>query len=304
MAGTALCNKLADGRLLLQHGPINLVLSLETADQRDRRAAEFVATQRFGTLLSELVSELPILKAPVSSKVAVPKGPVARRMHLAAKVFADLAFVTPMAAVAGAVADEVLACVMRHVRIDKIMVNNGGDIALHVRGERTCRVSVRNLSNQELARVQVSAMDGVGGIATSGRGGKSMTLGIADSVTVLASSAAQADVAATLIANAVDLPGHPAVRRVSARRLDETTDLGHRKVVVGCGVLEIEDVESALERGRAVAQNMVDDGHINAAALFLKSEFQTVCAVDMNADRLFHLGARSQRVNAALAMTH
>jgi uncharacterized protein len=66
----------------------------------------------------------------------------------------------------------------------------------------------------------------VRGIATSGRHGRSLSLGIADSVTVLAATAAAADAAATLIANAVDLPGHAAVRRAPACSLDPDSDLG------------------------------------------------------------------------------
>ena len=64
------------------------------------------------------------------------------------------------------------------------------------------------------------------GIATSGRHGRSFSLGIADAVTVLARTASQADAAATVIANAVDLPGHPAIVRCPAQDLQPDSDLG------------------------------------------------------------------------------
>ena len=66
------------------------------------------------------------------------------------------------------------------------------------------------------------------GVATSGWRGRSFSLGIADAVTVLAATAAAADAAATIIANAVDLPGHPAIARRPASELEDDSDLGDR----------------------------------------------------------------------------
>jgi ApbE superfamily uncharacterized protein (UPF0280 family) len=67
-------------------------------------------------------------------------------------------------------------------------------------------------------------------VATSGwrckgKGGRSFSFGIADAVTVLAGSAAAADAAATVIANAVDLPGHGAITRRPASAIDPDSDL-------------------------------------------------------------------------------
>jgi ApbE superfamily uncharacterized protein (UPF0280 family) len=109
----------------------------------------------------------------------------------------------------------------------------------------------------------------VRGVATSGRHGRSLSLGIADSVTVLASSAAEADAAATLISNAVDLPGHPAVRRERACTLDPDSDLGERMVTVDVGPLSEADVDVALAKGRDAAAEMIEDGLLHAAVLVL-----------------------------------
>ena len=87
------------------------------------------------------------------------------------------------------------------------------------------------------------------GVATSGWRGRSFSLGIADAVTVLATNAAPADAAATLIANAVDLPGHPAVTRVPARELAPDSDLGDRLVTQGVGPLSPREIAGALEAG-------------------------------------------------------
>jgi hypothetical protein len=122
----------------------------------------------------------------------------------------------------------------------------------------------------EHGRIRVGAADPVRGVATSGRGGRSLSLGIADSVTVLARTAAAADAAATLVANAVDLPDHPGIERVPARELDPDSDLGARLVVVGCGPLSPVEAEAALERGKIEARRMREAGLIEAVALFLR----------------------------------
>ena len=136
-------------------------------------------------------------------------------------------FITPMAAVAGAVAEEMLAALTQGRDLAKAYVNDGGDIALHLApGERFSIGIVAELAAPAIAgRAEIAASDAVRGIATSGQGGRSFSLGIADAVTVLARRAAEADAAATLIANAVDLD-HPAIQRRPASSLDPDSDLG------------------------------------------------------------------------------
>jgi hypothetical protein len=86
---------------------------------------------------------------------------------------------------------------------------------------------------------------------------------------VLARTAAAADAAATLIANAVDLPGHPGIERVPACELDPDSDLGARLVVAGCDPLSPVEAEEALARGVVEARRMRAAGLIEAAGLFL-----------------------------------
>ena len=189
-------------RLHLQHGPIDLILGADGARAAAFRAAE----RRFGTVLEELVAELPLLRQAVGIR---PEGAVARRMHAAVRPQGEAVFVTPMAAVAGAVAEEILAAMLAAAALTRAYVNNGGDIALHLGAGTRYRLAVASPANHALGVVEIAAGDPVRGVATSGQGGRSLSFGIADAVTVLAASAALADVAATLIANAVDLPGHP-----------------------------------------------------------------------------------------------
>ena len=262
---------LLDGgsRLHLQHGPIDLVIGADAPAPGGRARAFAAAAARFEGVLDELVAELPVLRARVAASLPPPQGPVARRMHAAVLPHADV-FITCMAAVAGAVADEILAAMTAALPLTRAYVNNGGDIAIHLGEGARFTGAMAGLDGRDLGRIALTAGDGIGGIATSGAGGRSFSQGIADSVTVLARSAAGADAAATLIANAVDLPGHPGIRRQPARDLQPDSDLGARLVVTGVPALPPARIAQALDAGAARAAGLRDDGHIAAAALFLQ----------------------------------
>jgi len=264
-----------------QHGPIDLVLEA-WGDEDAVRAAHEHAWQRFDGLLEELVAELSQLRAPVDEAAGV-QGVVARRMVGACSPFRNL-FITPMAAVAGAVADEVLAAMVSAHGVSRAYVNNGGDIAFHVGPGEKFRLGVANDAGRDMRHSHAFALDGrfevdagmpVRGVATSGWRGRSWSLGIADSVTVLAASAAAADAAATLIANAVDVE-HPAVERAAARDVDDNTDLGSRLVTIGVGALPEASVAVALDRGAAVANDFVRRGLIWGALLSLQCAHRVV----------------------------
>ncbi|MGB5068821.1 MAG: UPF0280 family protein, partial [Albidovulum sp.] len=123
----------------------------------------------------------------------------------------------------------------------------------------------------------------------SGRGGRSLSMGIADSVTVLATDAAIADAAATLIGNAVDLPGHPAVTRCPASARQSDSDLGDRLVVTHVGALSAAEVDTALNKGAALAEDYRKQGLILGAALFLRGKSRLVGhAATINARRVEH----------------
>ena len=122
--------RLADGRLHLHDGPIDLIIEAfgETSAAEEAYAA---AWRRFATILDELCTELPLLRADPLGAPA-PRGAVARRMAAAVAPFRARRFLTPMAAVAGAVAEEVLEAMTTGRRLARAYVNNGGDIALHL----------------------------------------------------------------------------------------------------------------------------------------------------------------------------
>jgi ApbE superfamily uncharacterized protein (UPF0280 family) len=258
---------LPDGRRLhMQHGPIDLIIeAFGPADER--RAAYGQAAACFDGLLATLVDELDLLRRPIAEITTEPAGPVARRMAAACRPHAGV-FVTPMAAVAGAVADEVLAAMIAGRALARAYVNDGGDIALHLApGERFDAGLVGDLAQPAIDGIAtIDAALPVRGIATSGRGGRSLSLGIAEAVTVLACNAAAADVAATLIANAVDVDDR-AIERRPATDLDADSDLGARLVTVAVGPLAAGAVDRALDAGAAYGKRLLRAGLIHGAVL-------------------------------------
>ena len=269
---------LDDGRRLhLNDGPIDLIVEA-FGQPREVQAAYRAACARFVTVLDELCAELSFLRRACSAETEWPQGAVARRMTAAVVPYASEYFITPMAAVAGAVAEEILASMVGAAELSRAYVNNGGDIALHLGSGETFVVGmVERPDRPSLFGAAILASDHpVRGIATSGWRGRSFSLGIADAVTVLADRAAAADAAATIIANAVDVPGHPGVMRISACELAPDSDLGERLVTQAVAELTDAEVHEALASGMRTAECLVRIGLIRSAALTLQGEIRFV----------------------------
>jgi ApbE superfamily uncharacterized protein (UPF0280 family) len=315
---------LPDGRRWhFQHGPIDLVIGADGDDEDALAAAHAAAWQRFESVLPELVAELPLLRRRVMGPCPL-QGPIARRMWWACRPFHSQ-FITPMAAVAGAVAQELIAAYARP-GVRRAWINNGGDIALHLAAGESVKVGVvadisqhnpfvkwrasehappfalryrrahagfdtsarteeRETEGREAeghapaqssdADFIVTATMPVRGVATSGWRGRSFSLGIADSVTILAQTAAQADAAATIVANAVDVDD-PRIVRHPANMLKDDTDLGDIPVTVDVPPLHDEQVRIALERGRRRALELQRDGLIHSALLVCQQRAERV----------------------------
>jgi ApbE superfamily uncharacterized protein (UPF0280 family) len=278
MTRTPQVRLLPDGRRLhLQDGPIDLIVEA-SGSEASVRSAYAAAARRFGGLLDELCGELPQLRRAADPARCVLQGRVARRMYAAVAPFAADQFITPMAAVAGAVAEEILGAMLQSAQLARAYVNNGGDIALHLAdGEHfTVGLAERPDAAGLMRTLIIGHDDPTRGVATSGRHGRSFSLGIADAVTVLARTSAQADAAATIIGNAVDLPGHPAVLRRPAHDLQPDSDLGARLVTRDVGELSGDEIEDALESGAACARKLLAAGLIDGAALRLQGEMIVV----------------------------
>ena len=266
---------LPDGkRLHLQDGPIDLVI--EASGQAGAVAAAYRAAEiRFATILDELCAELSLLRQATAVR---PEGVTARRMWQATLPFAQDRFITPMAAVAGSVAEEILSAMTAAADLTRAYVNNGGDIALHLALGASFKIGLIDRPDQPslFGYAEVKEQDKVRGIATSGWRGRSFSLGIADAVTVLAESASSADAAATIIANDVDLPAHPAITRVPACEIQPDNDLGARKVTRRVGPLRGDEVDQALRNGGKTARLLLEKELIIAAALHLNGETHSV----------------------------
>ena len=266
----------------LSHGPIDIVTEAH-GDPYAVAAAHDAAWARFVHVLDELVLDLPLLRQPVAD-ASRPRSVVARRMWEACAPLADAGFITPMAAVAGSVAQELIAFYDRR-GVERAWINNGGDIALHLAPGASVRVGVfsdlASFDPRDAGRIAVdgafevtSAMP-VRGVATSGWRGRSFSLGIADSVTVMAATAAQADAAATVIGNAVDVDDAGITRRPASECKDDS-DLGDTPVTTQVAALAPAQVRRALQAGAECAAALQGQGLIVSAVLACQGQWQVV----------------------------
>jgi len=273
---------LPDGRRLhMQDGPIDVIVEALGAVS-EIEIAYRAAAGRFVGVLDELCGELGFLRRPACENGDLPSGAIARRMLAAVTPYASRTFITPMAAVAGAVAEEILEVMTSAATLSRAYVNDGGDISLHLApGEKFVVGMVERPDRASLfGTTTIDFAQPIRGIATSGWRGRSFSLGIADAVTVLADTAAMADAAATVIANAVDLPGHPRVGRVRACELAPDSDLGERMVTQSVGELTRGEIGDALEAGIRLAELLRGSGLIRAAAVNLQGETRAVIPVE------------------------
>ena len=273
MREPALIRMLPDGRRMHLHdGPIDLILEAN-GGLHSVSAAHEAAARRFVTILDELCGELPLLRQAARKNSERPCGVVARRMFAAVEPYCEECFITPMAAVAGSVAEEILGTMTAAADLDRAYVNDGGDIAVHLGDRQLYKIGMVERPDRPslLGSLEINAADPVRGVATSGWRGRSFSLGIADAVTVLADCASAADAAATVIANAVNLPDHTEVTRVRASSISPDSDLGELLVTHDVGLLSQSEIDTELENGVRVATSLRERGLIHSTALCLQN---------------------------------
>ena len=275
MNNSAIAARFNDGRLHLQHGPIDLIIEAFSGDNRAIEMAYEQASMRFVGLLAELVKELPRLRTPVTKEFALFAGPVAQRMARTVWPYREK-FITPMAAVAGAVADEILQALVANRELTRAYVNNGGDIALHLAHGEKFEIGMAGIEDGlPKGQFTIRADENIRGVATSGWRGRSFSLGIADSVTVLARTAAEADAAATMIANAVDV-GHPGIERIPACNIQPESDLRSLLVTRNVPALDSERIRCALDAGEASARKYIGEELIERVAIRLQGQVRVI----------------------------
>jgi ApbE superfamily uncharacterized protein (UPF0280 family) len=165
---------------------------------------------------------------------------------------------TPMAAVAGTIADAV-ADFLAHRGMTKVVVDNGGDIAIRLQGDAPVTVGLR----PELAKQSISHVIALGpdrsswGVATSGVGGRSLTRGVASAATTIAVNASLSDAAATSVANASYVEDEQVTQRL-AQEVDPHTDITGLPVTVKVGPLTEEKKTQALMRSIRKAEELIE----------------------------------------------
>ncbi|PLX46147.1 MAG: hypothetical protein C0609_01300 [Deltaproteobacteria bacterium] len=264
-----------EGTLRVEWGPVSLVAVAEW--NGEHRPNELLKAGDFCLgVLSEVGRDAAILKQDVKRiKIIGGLSPHSARMVEVAKLF-PAGFITPMIAVAGTVA-EAVAKKLASLGADRVLVSNGGDVALILPkgGEAKVGLVAAVGDSKPSLAVRVKEADLVGGVATSGLGGRSFTLGIADAVTVFSRRAPVADAAATLIANEVNVES-AAILRAPASSIEAGSDLGEMPVTKSVGDLTEGEISGALERGARYARGLMDSGLILGALLTLRGKRRIV----------------------------
>jgi ApbE superfamily uncharacterized protein (UPF0280 family) len=233
------------------------------------------------TALDRLVPWLETARLPMSHPHCQEENEQPRVLRLMIKAVEALQEddFTPMAAVAGAFS-QVAAQACRRAGADRVIVNNGGDIALWARpGQKGFRVGlVQDLKRKDASHIlSIGPQQGIGGVATSGLGGRSLSKGVASAVTCWGKTCPQVDAAATSIANATQVED-PAVKTCVAEALDPMTDLRGQKVVASVGKLGSRALAQALAGGRKRAQELINAGLIIGCLISVQGRMAKVSA--------------------------
>jgi ApbE superfamily uncharacterized protein (UPF0280 family) len=267
---------LPDGkRLQLRDGPIDLIIQAFGRPGDIGRAYD-AAIAQMRHLLETLQAEQADLNLPAPLSL---QARAARRMNEAVLPFHHHPGMTPMAAFAGAVADDVLASMLEAAPLQRAFVHNTGEIALHLAdGERFTGAQLNRPGRAVVPeKFVVEAASRTGGIAISGWSCRGHWLGIADAVTVAADNAATAEAAARLIASATDLPGHAAISRMPATALKIDAGLRDQHVTTAVGALTPAEKAQALAAGMAQARALTAGNLIRGAALYVQGEALALC---------------------------
>jgi ApbE superfamily uncharacterized protein (UPF0280 family) len=269
---------LGDGSVLVECGPMRMFIeaSSDGLQRPDRCRA---AAEKAIALLAEVAVQRDSLRAPALEVDEPSPSSVVHRMWEAARLVGD-PDLTPMASVAGAIADAT-ADFLESEGMSRVVVNNGGDVALRLKDRERLYVGIRpDVGDSAMShRVLVTADMGVRGVTTSGLGGRSFTRGVASAATVFASTAAQADAAATAVANATYVESQ-AVVQCLAESIQPDTDLLGVSVTTSVGDLPEQEIERALGQGVARAEEMTLRGLIYGACLFVKARMRATSRLE------------------------
>lgn len=261
-----------DGSLIAHSGPMWLGISVWTEGKSNLALARVGAEKAF-VLLEELARFNSLISQNITRLQAKDiSSSVVQRMIMSVRCMADETM-TPRAAIAGSVADEVANTIFRFGHVSKVIVNNGGDIAIRLRGEESVKTGIMldRFKRDCSYIITIDASSKIGGIATSGLGGRSFTKGIASAATAVASTASLADAAATLLANATTVDDD-LIKRKLAEDIYPDTDIPGHWVTTTVGNISQSKIKEALDKGLAKVNELQQRGLIVGAVLAVKGQ--------------------------------
>jgi len=252
--------------VLAECGPMRLVIRA-WKDKRPQQELSRQAAKESFAYLEAVAKHKTVLSDFAGNIKALPENDLAQRMIESARAIGDFDL-TPMAAVAGTIADAVADWLFIRGST-KVVVDNGGDIAIRLTTNETVTVGIRpRISHLDISHVlNLDDRKPSWGVTTSGRGGRSLTRGIASGVTVIAENASIADAAATSIANACVVEDSSIVK-IPAEQLDPNSDLKGINVTVDVGVLSrgkmLQAVQTALSKADTLCRRKLIVGALIA----------------------------------------
>ena len=258
-----------DGNYVLaENGPMHMTIQAWKDSRFDLMQAKEAAWFAFSCLeqVASCRKELMHRSFDLLEKLDKKKLPVAFQMVENVLAF-DVPDLTPMAAVAGSIADAVADFLFKR-GLTRVIVNNGGDIAIRLSGKETARVGIRSdISRPEISQViTLDSRSPTWGVNTSGMGGRSLTRGIASAVTAVAYTSARADAAATALANAC-FAKDKGIIQVPANQVDPGTDIPGIPVTIQIKNLKPDTILKALSNALSCATAFVQQGLIHGALI-------------------------------------
>ncbi len=252
---------------MAEWGPMRLVISAFVGKNPQPEMNRLAAKKAFD-YLADVARVKSSLMRPQKETDPCPTTSPARKMLESVRLLGDTSL-TPMAAVAGTIADEVADFLFSR-GMTRVIINNGGDIAVRLMAPASVRVGLReNVESPDFiysVRLTVPPeKEGAAfGVATSGLGGRSLTRGIASAATVIAGTASLADAAATAVSNAGFVKAPGVVQR-PAETIDPQTDIPGMMVTVEAKDLGRKARSQSLSRSLELAEALVEKGIVLGA---------------------------------------
>lgn len=264
--------KLGDSTVLVECGPMRMFIEGSIHGNPHPEACSRAANEAIG-FLEQIAKHMDMAKTPARMLAEPPRHLLIHSMWSAVTAVGD-PDLTPMAAVAGTIADAT-ADFLVYQGLTRVVVNNGGDVAIRLTAGETLTVGIRpDLNAEQIThRVMIAEEMNIGGVCTSGLGGRSFTRGVASATTVFAGSAAIADAAATAVANATYIPS-PAVQRRVADYIYPDTDLKGVEITATVGHLSEDEALTALSQGLNRAEALVERILITGACITVQGKTQ------------------------------